>query len=100
MLIGLSLYATRKLPSAGHRIKNPLRDRKGFSDEIEPTIAIFAAPEPFVGSVGAAQSVAIRSWLGLPSRITVVLFSRHESVASFAAELGPSVLVEPNIDYT
>ncbi|XP_010044571.2 beta-arabinofuranosyltransferase RAY1 [Eucalyptus grandis] len=100
MLVGLSLYATHKLPSAKDRIKSPSLNRKVSTDRAGPSIAIFAAPEPFAGSAGAAQRVAIRSWLGLPSRVSVVLFSRHESVVAFAAELGPRVLVEPNIDFT
>lgn len=95
-LIGLSLYATQRLPSVEDQI---MRLRDGGGSET-PRIIIFSAPSPFSGSVGARQSLALRSWLALCPEITVVLFSNDPSVVSFAETFGSRVLVDPNIDFT
>ncbi|XP_070016115.1 beta-arabinofuranosyltransferase RAY1 isoform X4 [Nicotiana sylvestris] len=91
-LIGVSFYATQLmiLPSS-------------FKGQIlldGPTITIFTAPRPFVGSIGERQALAIRSWLGLSPDISVVLFSQQPSVFSFAELFSPRVSVEPNVDFT
>lgn len=91
-LIGVSFYATQLmiLPSS-------------FKGQIlldGPTITIFTAPRPFVGSIGERQALAVRSWLGLSPDITVVLFSQQPSVFSFAELFSPRVSVDPNIDFT
>lgn len=65
-----------------------------------PSITIFTAPRPFVGTVGERQALAIRSWLGLSPDISVVLFSQDSSVFSFAELFSHRVSVEPNIDFT
>lgn len=77
-----------------------LFNNRGFTDSRGPKITIFAAPKPFAGSVGKRQALALRSWLGLSTDISVVLFSQDPSVFSFAEALGPRVSVEPNIDFT
>ncbi|XP_059657849.1 beta-arabinofuranosyltransferase RAY1 [Cornus florida] len=101
LLIGVSFYATQKLPSSlTDDIKNPKAFEIGFGDLGSPKITIFTAPRPFTGSDGARQSLAVKSWLGLSPDITVVLFSQDPSVVSFAGALGSRVSVEPNIDFT
>lgn len=65
-----------------------------------PSITLFTAPRPFVGTVGERQALAIRSWLGLSPDISVVLFSQDSTVFSFAELLSHRVSVEPNIDFT
>lgn len=92
LLIGLSLYATQ--------IKDHINNPKFNHNMDTSKITIFTGPSPFTGSVGARQSLAIRSWLALSSQVTVVLFSRHPSVVSFAEAYGSRVLVDPNIDFT
>lgn len=74
--------------------------REAVGDPDNPKITIFSAPSPFNGSIGAKQSLAVRSWLALSPQITVVLFSKDPSVVSFAVPFGSRVLVEPNIDFT
>ncbi|XP_057948350.1 uncharacterized protein LOC131144024 [Malania oleifera] len=96
LLIGLSLYATQRLPSLEDQINNS----KGLDHLGDPTIAIFSAPRPFTGSIGARQVLAVRSWLALSPDISIFLFSRDPSVASFARAFGSRVSIEPNIDFT
>ncbi|KAJ8569750.1 hypothetical protein K7X08_006327 [Anisodus acutangulus] len=92
ILIGISFYATQLMPLNTMLFNGELVDG--------PTITIFTAPRPFVGTVGERQALAIRSWLGLSQDISVVLFSQHSSVFSFAGLLSPRVSVEPSIDFT
>ncbi|PON99045.1 Nucleotide-diphospho-sugar transferase [Trema orientale] len=99
-LIGLSFYSTQRLPPIIDQIKKPALSQKGFLDLGNPKITIFSAPSPFISSIAARQSLAVRSWLALSSQITVVLFSQHPSVFSFAEAFGSRVLVEPRIDFT
>lgn len=99
-LIGLSFYSIQRLPPIIDQITKPTLSQKGFRDLGNPKITIFSAPSPFTGSLAARQSLAVRSWLALSSQITVVLFSQHPSVFSFAEAFGSRVLVEPNIDFT
>ena len=99
-LILLSFYSTQRLPPIIDQITKPILNQKEFRDLGNPKITIFSAPSPFTGSVAARQSLAVRSWLALSSQITVVLFSQHPSVFSFAEAFGSRVLVEPNIDFT
>ncbi|CAI0463291.1 unnamed protein product [Linum tenue] len=61
-----------------------------------PKITVFSATT----SIGPKQSLAVRSWLGLSPQITVVLFSQHPSIRSFASGFGPRVLVDSAIDFT
>ncbi|KAL6954659.1 hypothetical protein U1Q18_043356 [Sarracenia purpurea var. burkii] len=103
LLIGVSFYATHRLPwSISDQIHNsmPFPYGLGGGDLGNTTITIFTAPRPFNGSVGERQVLAIRSWLGLSSDVTVVLFSRDPSVVSFAGGLESRVSVETNIDFT
>lgn len=100
VLIGLSLYSTQRLPTLKDRIRVTKLDQEAVGDPDNPKITIFSAPSPFNGSVGARQSLAIRSWLALSPQITVVLFSQDPSAVSFAVPFGSRVLVEPNIDFT
>ncbi|CAN4123314.1 unnamed protein product [Withania somnifera] len=97
LLIGVSFYVTQHMPFKGHIKKTMI-----FSGELVdgPTITIFTAPKPFVGTIGERQALAIRSWLGLSLYISVVLFSQDPSVFSFAEMLSHRVSVEPNIDFT
>ncbi|OWM89676.1 hypothetical protein CDL15_Pgr024424 [Punica granatum] len=97
MLIALSLYATQKLPS----IKQPLLSRRGhLRHPVGPRITIFTAPGPFSGSAGDRQRVAIRSWLGLSPRITVVMFSQDASAVSFASSFDSRLIVDADVDFT
>ncbi|GLT67945.1 hypothetical protein SLA2020_402180 [Shorea laevis] len=96
LLIGLSLYATQRLPQT----MKPNFNGRSYGDLGSPKMTIFSAPSPFAGSVGTRQSLAIRSWLVLSPEITVVLFSQDPSVSSFAAFFGSRVLVDPYIDFT
>ncbi|KAM5567954.1 transcription elongation regulator 1 [Rosa sericea] len=100
-LIGLSFYATQRLPSIKDQImmRPKLGQRVGDVAET-PRIIIFSAPRSFSGSVGDRQSLALRSWLALSPEITVVLFSKDPSVVSFAQGFGSRVVVDPNIDFT
>lgn len=100
VLIVLSLYATQRLPPLREQIMKPTQSVKGLRYTGNPRITIFSAPSPFTGSVGARQSLAVRSWLSLSLQITVVLFSQDPSVFNFAGVFGSRVLVEPNIDFT
>jgi len=94
LLIGLSLYATQRLPS--FKLTRPQNfNHKGLSP---PTITIFSAPtDPFAASADPKQSLAIRSWLALSPQIIVVLFTQHPS---FASAFGSRVLVDSTIDFT
>ncbi|XP_009613950.1 beta-arabinofuranosyltransferase RAY1 isoform X2 [Nicotiana tomentosiformis] len=92
ILIGVSFYATQLMPLPFSFKGQILLDG--------PTITIFTAPRPFVGSIGERQALAVRSWLGLSPDITVVLFSQQPSVFSFAELFSPRVSVDPNIDFT
>ncbi|KAH8500014.1 hypothetical protein H0E87_015305 [Populus deltoides] len=94
LLIGLSLYATQRLPS--FKLTRPQNfNHKGLSP---PTITIFSAPtDPFAASADSKQSLAIRSWLALSPQIIVVLFTQHPS---FASAFGSRVLVDSTIDFT
>ncbi|KAJ4974459.1 hypothetical protein NE237_007633 [Protea cynaroides] len=100
LLIALSLYAVQRLPSLRDQISKPKLHRKGLRDVTGPSITIFSAPSPFIGTVGARQVLAVRSWLALSPDVKVVLFSRDPSLVSFAATLGSRVSIEPNIDFT
>lgn len=100
-LIILSLYATQKLlpPLKDHnRIsnfnKNAILDSKSLS------ITIFTAPKPFIGSTGIRQKFAVQSWLALSPYVSVVLFSQHPSVPSFASAFDSRVFVDTDIDFT
>lgn len=99
VLICLSLYATHKLPSLEHK-KTSFTHKNFENFPGNPTITILTAPEPFIGSVGDKQSLAIRSWLALSPWIKVVLFSQHSSVVSFADAFGSRIFVDSNIDFT
>ncbi|XP_047966034.1 beta-arabinofuranosyltransferase RAY1 isoform X2 [Salvia hispanica] len=88
-LIGVSFYGTQML-----------KDQIKMKSSSIPTITIFTAPRPFVGSFGERQSLAVRSWLGLSEHINVVLFSQDPSVSSFATSIGPRISVETKIDFT
>lgn len=100
LLILISLYATQRLPSFNkdHGIvynKNDVLDSGNLS------ITMFTAPKPFVDSTGTRQMLAVRSWLALSPFVTVVLYSQHPSVASFAkASDSGQVLVDTDIDFT
>lgn len=95
--IALSLYATQRLPS----LKDHTRTSKDvILDSASLSITIFTAPKPFKGSTGAKQTLAVRSWLALSPHVTVVLYSQHPSVASFADSFDSRVLVDTNIDFT
>lgn len=82
------------------KIKKPHLFSVGFDDLRSPKITIFTAPMPFVGRRGERQALAVRSWLGLSENVYVVLFSRHQSVLSFADSVGSRVSVETTIDFT
>ncbi|XP_010552676.1 PREDICTED: beta-arabinofuranosyltransferase RAY1 isoform X2 [Tarenaya hassleriana] len=97
LLIALSFYGTHLLSSS---LNDPIRD-SGFShDSSSPRITIFTAPPPFDGSLEDRQSLSVRSWLALSSHVTVVLFSQHPSVSSFAQRFDSRVLVDSSIDFT
>ncbi|CAI0390437.1 unnamed protein product [Linum tenue] len=97
LLIVLSIYATRKLPSLQDAITRPGFNPGKYSvDSNNPNITVFSATT----SIGPKQSLAVRSWLGLSPQITVVLFSQHPSVRSFASGFGLRVLVDSTIDFT
>lgn len=98
VLISISFYATTQiLPSSS--IKAQFNNLTSSSI---PTITIFTAVSPFIGSIGIKQTLAIKSWLRLSQEIRVVLFSKDPSVFSFAGSFGPDsrVSVEPTIDFT
>ncbi|XP_059290663.1 beta-arabinofuranosyltransferase RAY1 [Lycium ferocissimum] len=100
ILIGVSFYATQIMPLPSS-FKGQIKKTILFNGELNgPTITIFTAPRPFMGTVGERQAVAIQSWLGLSPDISIVLFSHDPSVFSFAGLLSPRVSVEPNIDFT
>lgn len=94
LLIGLSLYATQRLPS--FKLTRPQNfNHKGLGP---PRITIFSAPtDPFAASADSKQSLAIRSWLALSPQIIVVLFTQQPS---FASAFGSRVLVDSTIDFT
>lgn len=98
LLILLSLYATQRLPSLNNgRVYN----KNDVSDSGNLSITIFTAPKPFMDSTGTRQTLAVRSWLALSPYVTVVLFTQHPSVASFANAFDSGrVLVDTNIDFT
>ncbi|KAF7809340.1 rhamnogalacturonan II specific xylosyltransferase [Senna tora] len=99
VLIVLSLYTTQRLPSLKDQIqsKTPNTNSNAISDS---SITIFTAPKPFTGSTATRQTLAVRSWLALSPHVTVVLYSQHSSVASFAHTFGSRVLVNIQIDFT
>ncbi|KAL0364211.1 UNVERIFIED_CONTAM: Beta-arabinofuranosyltransferase RAY1 [Sesamum angustifolium] len=102
-LIGVSFYGTHMLPTflkEQIKIRKPVVSGVGFDDLSFPKITLFAAPRPFIGSVGERQALAVRSWLGLSENINVVLFSQDPSVFSFADSFGSRVSVETEIDFT
>ncbi|KAL0421436.1 UNVERIFIED_CONTAM: Beta-arabinofuranosyltransferase RAY1 [Sesamum latifolium] len=102
-LIGVSFYGTHMLPTflkEQIKIRKPVVSGVGFDDLSFPKVTIFAAPRPFIGSVGERQALAVRSWLGLSENINVVLFSQDPSVFSFADSFGSRVSVETEIDFT
>lgn len=92
ILIALSLYATQRLPSFKDQIKYPNK-----LIHTPPNITIFTAPNEFLGSIGAKQRLAIRSWLALSPQVTVVLFCQHTCIAD---SLGSRISVESDIDFT
>ncbi|KAH9318555.1 hypothetical protein KI387_020324 [Taxus chinensis] len=95
LLIGLSLYATQLLPSLTETDQWKGMDVRGIS------VTIFAAAGPFVGSVGARQAMAVRSWLALASDLQVVLFGQQPSVLSYVETFNhPRVTVDSTIDFT
>lgn len=102
VLIVLSLYATQiLLPS--HKDQNnriSKLNKNAVLDSTSLSITIFTAPKPFMGSTGTKQTLAVRSWLALSPHVTVVLFSQHPSVFSFASGFDSRVLVDANIDFT
>ncbi|KAH6828035.1 Nucleotide-diphospho-sugar transferase family protein [Perilla frutescens var. hirtella] len=98
-LIGVSFYGTQMLKEQ-IKIKKPAVFGVAFDDLSIPSISIFTAPRPFVGSIGERQAVAVRSWLGLSENINVVLFSQDPSVFSFADSIGSRISVETKIDFT
>ncbi|GMH01565.1 hypothetical protein Nepgr_003404 [Nepenthes gracilis] len=100
LLIGLSVYFTQLLPSIDYEIRRSSFYDEGFGKIGKPNITIFTASNAFAGSVGAKQSLAVRSWLGLSPHINIVLFGNHPSLQSFAAAFGSRVFVESDIDYT
>lgn len=96
LLILLSLYATQRLPSL-----NNDHGRDDVLDSGNLSITIFTAPKPFMDTTGTRQTLAVRSWLALSPYVTIVLFSQHPSVASFANAFDSGrVLVDTNIDFT
>ncbi|KAM3358513.1 beta-arabinofuranosyltransferase RAY1 isoform X2 [Capsicum galapagoense] len=101
ILIGVSFYATQHMPLTSS-LKSQIKKSMLLNGELVdgPTITIFTAPKPFVGTTGERQALAIQSWLGLLPDISVVLFSQDPSVFSFAELLSHRVSVEPNIDFT
>lgn len=100
ILIGLSLYATQRLPSLKDQSRAPYLNPNAVLDSSNLNITIFTAPKPFTGSTGTRQTLAVRSWLALSPNVTVVLYSQDSSVASFAAAFGSRVLVDTDIDFT
>ncbi|RYR18196.1 hypothetical protein Ahy_B03g062824 isoform C [Arachis hypogaea] len=103
VLIGLSLYATQRLPLHNKdqsRITISKLNNNVASDSTGLRITIFTAPKPFKGSTGTKQSLAVQSWLALSPNVAVVLFSKDPSVASFSGDFGSRVLVDTNIDFT
>ncbi|KAJ1396698.1 hypothetical protein SESBI_32370 [Sesbania bispinosa] len=100
VLIILSLYATQRLPSLKDHIRTSKLNKNASLDSKSLSITIFTAPKPFTGSTGTRQTLAVRSWLALSPYVTVVLYSQHPSVASFAGAFDSRVLVDTNIDFT
>ncbi|CAB4310264.1 unnamed protein product [Prunus armeniaca] len=95
------MYATQYFdPSFKDQIMRPKLSQRGVGVSEAPRIIIFSAPRPFTSSVGARQSLVVRSWLALSPQIAVVLFSKDPFVVSFFGEFDLRVLVEPNIDFT
>ena len=101
VLIGLSLYATQRLPllKDHSRVISKLNNNATL-DSRSLSVTIFTAPKPFKGSTGTRQTLAVRSWLALSPHVTVVLYSQDPSVASFAGAFDSRVLVDTNIDFT
>ena len=96
-LIALSFYSIQRLPPIIDQKTKSTLSQKGSRDMGNPKVTIFSAPSPFTGSVAARQSLAVRSWLALSSQITVVLFSQHPSVFSFAEAFGSRVWLNPTL---
>ncbi|XP_068654949.1 beta-arabinofuranosyltransferase RAY1 [Aristolochia californica] len=98
LLILLSLYSTRQLPSLKGNIERPVFMNRTVS--AGPSVTIFSAPRAFQGETGSRQFLAIKSWLALSPDIDVVLFARDPSIVSFAGRFGKRVFVESDIDFT
>ena len=96
-LIVLSFYSIQRLPPIINQKTKSTLIQKGSHDMGNPKVTIFSVPSPFTGSVAARQSLAVRSWLALSSQITVVLFSQHPSVFSFAEAFGSRVWLNPTL---
>ncbi|CAL9029992.1 unnamed protein product [Prunus brigantina] len=62
----------------------PKLSQRGAGVSEPPRIIIFSTPRPFTSSVGARQSLVVRSWLALSPQIAVVLFSKDPYVVSFS----------------
>ncbi|MED6180705.1 hypothetical protein PIB30_012581 [Stylosanthes scabra] len=103
VLIGLSLYATQRLPLHNKDHSRIIISKLKNNVTLDSTglkITIFTAPKPFKGSTGTKQSLAVQSWLALSPHLAVVLFSKDPSVASFSEAFASRVLVDTNIDFT
>ncbi|KAG9438996.1 hypothetical protein H6P81_019161 [Aristolochia fimbriata] len=98
LLVLLSLYSIRQLPSLEGNIKRPIVMNRAAS--ATPSVTIFSAPWDFEGETGSRQSLAIKSWLALSPDIDVVLFARDPAIVSFAGRFGKRVSVESDIDFT
>jgi hypothetical protein len=53
-----------------------------------PVLTIFSAPKAFQGHIGIIQENAIRSWLCLHPKPTIILFSNEAGTAEAASRLG------------
>ncbi|RHN41615.1 putative fucosylgalactoside 3-alpha-galactosyltransferase [Medicago truncatula] len=102
VLILLSLYATQRLPSINKDHTSIFKlNKNDVLDSRYLSITIFTAPKPFMDSTGTRQTLAVRSWLALSPHVTVVLFSQHPSVASFASSFDSGLVsVDNDIDFT
>ncbi|XP_010682444.2 beta-arabinofuranosyltransferase RAY1 isoform X1 [Beta vulgaris subsp. vulgaris] len=101
LLICFSFYATKLLPSVKVEIRKPsFLHPTNLAEKGSPSITIFSAPNPFNGSVGKRQALAVRSWLVLSPNINVVLFGNDPSLQSFASAFGSRVLVDSDIDFS
>lgn len=104
LLIGVSFYGTQMLKE--QQIKIKIKKSSGgvygvaFDDSRIPSITIFTAPRPIVGTTGERQAVAVKSWLRLSENLNVVLFSQDPSVSYFADAISSRISVETAIDFT